>query len=71
MYLSAHVMGKAIDFDVKGMKATEVRDWVEENQDIFPYKIRLENKMNGKPIRWSHLDVYYSRKNPKVYKFNV
>ena len=28
MYLSAHVMGKAVDFDVQGMTANEVREWL-------------------------------------------
>lgn len=71
LYLSAHVLGKAVDFDVKGMKAEQVRDWLLENQDILPYKIRLEHNMNGKPITWVHLDVYDNPKNPKVYLFNV
>lgn len=71
LYLSAHIMGRAVDFDVKGMAAVQVREWLVENGDLFPYKIRLENKMNGKPISWVHLDVFWSEKNPKVYLFNV
>ena len=71
MYLSAHVTGRAVDFDVKGVEAQDVRDWLVENSSILPYKIRLEDKMKGRPISWVHLDMYYSRKNPKVYKFNV
>ena len=71
MYLSAHVMGKAVDFDIKGMTASAVRDWLEAIQDQLPYKIRLENKMNGKQISWVHLDVFWEAKNPKIYRFNV
>ncbi len=71
LYLSAHTLGKALDFDVKGMTAVEVRDWIEENQDILPYKIRLENNMKGKPISWVHIDMIWEKKNPKVYRFNV
>ena len=77
LYLSAHTMGKAVDFDVKGMKAEEVRDWIIEHQSILPYNIRLEHKMfNDKankkiPISWVHLDVYYLDTNPKVYLFDV
>ena len=59
-YLSAHLMGKAIDFDVKGMKAHK-----------FNCKIRLENKINNKPINWVHLDIVEEKQNPKIYLFNI
>ena len=71
MYLSAHVMGKGVDFDVKGMTAVQVREWILKNESLFPYKIRLENKMKGKPISWVHLDVFYNVNNPHIYLFNV
>lgn len=71
MYLSAHVTGRAIDFDVEGMTATEVRQWLKGIHKELPYKIRLENKMNGKQISWVHLDLYWEHKNPKVYLFNI
>lgn len=70
-YLSAHMMGKAVDFNVKGMGAESVRKWICDNEHLFPYKIRLEHKMNGKPITWVHLDVMYNEDNPHIYKFNV
>lgn len=70
-YCSAHIMGKAFDFDVKGMTAVEVRDWIVDNEELFPYKIRLENKINGNPISWVHLDVFSDSKNDKIYKFNI
>jgi len=73
LYLSAHLMGKGIDFGVAGMSADEVRTWIIENQDLFPCKIRLEHKVakTGKTITWVHLDVYYEEKNPHIYFFNV
>tara|TARA_R110000764_G_scaffold218687_1_gene306182 strand:+ start:25 stop:480 length:456 start_codon:yes stop_codon:yes gene_type:complete len=71
LYLSAHTMGKALDFDVKGYTATEVREWIVDNAEKFPCKIRLENELNGKPISWIHLDVFQNKKNPKVYLFNI
>lgn len=70
-YLSAHTMGKAVDFDVKGMEAMDVRIWLAGSESKLPYKIRLENEMNGKQISWVHLDVYSNEYNPKVYLFNV
>lgn len=73
LYLSAHVMGKGIDFDVEGMEAEDVRDWILKNEDLFTSKIRLEHKRNstGLPITWVHLDVYQEEKNSKIYRFNV
>ncbi len=71
LYTSGHVLGMAVDFDVKGMTANEVRCWITEMEEIFPCKIRLERKLNGKYISWVHLDVKYYDKNPKVYQFNV
>jgi hypothetical protein len=70
-YLSAHVLGCAVDFDIQGVDAMDVRIWLAGNPDKLPYKIRLENEMNGKQINWVHLDVYSNEKNPKVYLFNV
>ena len=71
IYLSAHMLGKAVDFDVQGVNSSDVRKWIEDNADLFPCKVRLENKLNGKPISWVHLDVIQEEKNPKVYLFNV
>jgi len=70
-YLSAHMFGKAVDFDVKGMTAIEVRKWIVENEDKFPCKIRLERNLNGKPITWVHLDTMSDDSAPKVYQFDV
>ena len=71
IYLSAHMFGKAVDFDVQGMDATEVRAWIIKNANLLPCKVRLENKKKGKPISWVHLDVIQEEQNPKVYLFNV
>lgn len=56
-YLSAHVLGQGVDFDVQGMTATEVRKWIDDHRDQLPHKIRLEKKCNGEECRWVHLDV--------------
>ena len=71
LYISAHIQGKAFDFDVKGMTAEEVRDWCVANSNLFPFKIRLEHKLNGKIISWVHLDTIWEEKNPNVYLFDV
>jgi len=71
LYLSAHVLGRGVDFDIKGMTAPGVRNWLETIEDQLPYKIRLEDTMNGKPINWCHLDVIWEPHNPKIYRFKV
>ena len=71
IYLSAHMMGKAFDFKVSGMKSEDVRNWIVKNANLFRCKIRLEHKLNGKVISWVHLDTFYLESNPKVYLFDV
>jgi len=73
MYLSGHVLGKAFDFKVEGMKSEDVRHWIEDNQELLPTKIRLEHikLKTGRPITWVHFDTKFLDKNPKVYWFNV
>lgn len=51
-YLSAHVLGKGVDLDVKGMTAQEVRSWLVSNRHRVPYPFRLEEGVD-----WVHLDV--------------
>jgi hypothetical protein len=70
-YLSAHIRGSAVDFDVYGMEAWEVRDWIVKNSKKLPFKCRLENKKNGKQITWVHMDSDYFESYPIVYLFNV
>lgn len=71
LYLSGHVLGEAVDFDVEGMTAEEVRQWIIDHEYLFPMQIRLEHKKNGKPIKWTHMDVIQEEHNPQVYLFNV
>lgn len=73
IYLSAHILGRAFDFDVAGMDAEEVRSWIFEHKDALPYPVRLEhiNSKTNKPITWVHIDTINNRKGQKVYFFNV
>jgi hypothetical protein len=71
VYLSGHVLGMAVDFTVKGMTATKVREWIVDNQEMFPCKIRLERSVNGKEISWVHLDTKYYDGNGKIYLFDI
>lgn len=64
MYVSPHMTGQSVDFDVQGLIAEEVRQWIIKNQNLLPYPIRLEDDDN-----WVHLDTR-DADNGKVYLFN-
>ncbi len=51
-YVSAHVLGKAGDFTVKGMTAQEARNLIRNNAHLLPCNIRVESGVN-----WLHFDV--------------
>lgn len=57
VYLSQHIFGKAVDFDVVGMSAEEVRRWIMSHASELPYPIRMEDRVN-----WVHLDTMDSGK---------
>ena len=54
VYISAHILGNAIDFNVEGLTSKEVNQVIRDNADKFEYPIRLESNTNG----WSHVDTY-------------
>ena len=54
LYLSAHVLGLAVDFNVQGMTDGEVAIWIAYNKDKLPYNMRLERDTVG----WTHLDCF-------------
>lgn len=53
MYMSAHCLGKAADFDVEGLLGEEVRLWIVAHTNWWPYHIRLE-----RDVSWIHLDTF-------------
>ena len=62
---SAHFKGKALDFDVKGMTAEQVRKWLHDNQESAPVRFRVE-----KGVNWVHVDVMPHKASDKAYFFN-
>jgi hypothetical protein len=52
LYVSPHMTGQAVDFDVQGLIAEEVRQWIIKNQNLWPYPIRLEDG-----VSWIHMDT--------------
>ena len=63
LYVSPHMTGQGVDFDIQGMMASEVRLWIAKNEKILPYPIRLESN-----VSWVHLDTRDANKE-KVYLF--
>lgn len=67
VYLSGHVLGKAIDFTVSGMTAEEARKRVKQHAASFPCNIRLE-----RGVSWVHIDVIQQYGiTEKVHEFSV
>lgn len=66
LYLSGHVMFRALDFNVEGMTDDEVRDWIEEHKNEMPVNIRIENATAG----WVHVDINNITENKLIY-FNA
>jgi hypothetical protein len=64
LYMSAHVLGKGVDFDIQGMTAEESRQYIINHATLWPYHIRLEAGVN-----WVHLDLY-NQEEDKVILFN-
>lgn len=64
VYVTAHLQGKAVDFNVTGMTAEEVRRWIVKNQILLPHPIRLESD-----VTWVHLDVRNDGAHNKVLFF--
>lgn len=62
LYASPHMFGQAVDFDVLGFTAEEVREVIISGQAALPYPIRLEAG-----VSWVHLDVRAT--DQKVYLF--
>jgi hypothetical protein len=52
LYVSPHMTGQGVDFDIPGLVAEEVREYIIKNKNLWPYSIRLE-----KDVNWVHLDV--------------
>lgn len=55
IYLSAHTMGSAIDFNASGMTTEQVYDAIRNNIDKFEYPIRMEITSGN----WNHIDIFH------------
>lgn len=64
LYMSAHTMGKAVDFNVQDIDADVMRLWLAKNGRLLPYPIRLESG-----VSWVHMDVFDNGIDQSVYFF--
>lgn len=64
LYMSAHTLGKAVDFEIQGMLAEESRKWIIQHEEWWPAAIRLESG-----VSWVHLDVYNDGTQKKIITF--
>lgn len=53
VYLSAHHLGIGGDLSSPEMTAEEMRQKIEEKQDLLPYPVRIEDD-----VTWLHIDCY-------------
>lgn len=63
-YMSSHIQGKAVDFNVPTKTAEQVRKLIKENIDKFEYPIRLEEGTS-----WVHIDCYTIDDSVKLITF--
>lgn len=68
---TAHAYGSALDFDVSGMKAEDVRIAIKEFGEDMPFACRFEHKSKGTPIGWVHMDTCFELDNPYICLFNI
>jgi len=66
---SLHYFGMAIDFDIKGYEAEEIRQVIFKNYKKFPFIRRMEHidTKTGKPINWVHLDILETNRTDIVF----
>lgn len=65
-YMSAHALGKGVDFDAKGMTAEQARNAIQAKAKQLPHPIRLEEG-----VTWVHLDIYNDDEKNRVKFFKV
>lgn len=64
LYVSSHMTGQGVDFNIEFLHASKVRLWIAGNFIKLPFPIRLE-----KGVSWVHLDTRYAG-NGKVVLFS-
>ena len=68
-YLSAHVLGKGLDFSCKQYTVPQIHELIKKNADLLPCKIRLESPIDAPT--WTHFDIMTYGQAEKVYVFKA
>jgi len=69
LYISAHVLGKAVDLSSPQMDANTMRKEIQKQADKLPYPVRVEGAKGASS--WLHIDVATSHlQREKVLIFN-
>ena len=69
VYMSAHCLGKAVDFHCADLSIAEIHKLIEQNIDKFEYPIRIES-IESAPT-WVHIDVYTLDSDNKFVEFKA
>ena len=69
VYLSAHNLGKGLDFSCSKYKVQQIHDLIKKNAHLLPCKIRLESPLDA--TTWVHVDIMTEGQTDKVYIFRA
>ena len=61
LYLSAHTLGKGVDFHINGLSPREIVDGILSNRKKFPFITRIEDPRDTPT--WVHIDVMHTGKD--------
>ncbi len=69
VYLSAHNLGKGLDFSCSKYTVQQIHDMIKKNSVLLPCKIRLESPIDAPT--WVHIDVMTEDQQEAVYVFRA
>lgn len=69
VYLSAHNLGKGLDFSCSKYTVQQIHDMIKKNANLLPCKIRLESPLDAPT--WVHVDIMTEGQTDKVYVFRA
>lgn len=69
LYLSAHMLGKGVDFSCKAYTVQQAHELIKKNADLLPCKIRLESPLDAPT--WIHVDLMTYGQKEKVCVFRA
>ena len=69
VYLSAHNLGKGLDFSCSKYTVQQIHDMIKKNANLLPCKIRLESPLDAPT--WVHVDIMTEGQADKVYVFRA